>query len=101
MIGTNINTGSIQFTAARAFPFGSEFAIMSRAQPSGAWAIALTFGASGDERIEGVDGQLDGRRFVVIHECKKIGDRYSCRAIPVERIDEEAKTIETGIVATL
>ena len=96
-----IQAGSIQFTAARAFPFGSEFAVLSKLEAPGAWKVAFIFGGKGEAEVGAGEGNLIGRRFVVIHECKKIDQRYACLGVPVERIDDEASKIEEDVVATL
>src|SRR2546426_255204 len=96
-----LKAGGIEFVAARSFPFGSEFAFLSRAEPRGAWNVAFTFGAEGEEQVEARGADLLGRRFVVIHRCKKVDEKYACLAMPVEQIDEEASKIEERIVAIL
>lgn len=93
--------GGIEFTAARAFPFGSEFAVLSKLEPPGTWKVGFIFGAKGEAEVGAREGNLQGRRFVVLHECKKIDQRYACLGVPVERIDEEARRIEEGTVAAL
>jgi hypothetical protein len=96
-----LKAGGIEFTAGRAFPFGSEFAFVSKVETEGLWNIAFTFGAEGGAAVEAPEADLAGRRFVVIHECKKLDEKFTCLAMPVERIDEEASRIEEGIVAAL
>lgn len=97
-----LESGGIEFKSSYAFPYGAEFTILKESDhPKGNWIISLATFHSKEEEIiiEGRD--LFGKRFVVMSQCHRIQNHFSCLAVPIDQIENRARGIEDKIVSTL
>ena len=93
--------GGIEFRAGRAFAFGSEIAVLRATKSDRRVRIASAMGGEEGDEVEVECGSIEGGVYVVWH-CRKEGkQRFTCTAIPAERVERKADDIEREILARI